>query len=144
MYNNIERCDNHIDQAATQGHLGEVFRGVLYGYYYEYQQCDDKPNLKFSLYFVTPFDNAYTHKYGDANSNYKREIKGFENATLTQKSQGIEKMQIVPLQYDDYYSCSEKTRPSILEAITTNIYKNHYNLRIYVHIHYQKGLRNTD
>jgi hypothetical protein len=33
-------------------------------------------------------------------------------------------MQIVPLQYDDYYSCDAKTRPSIMEAITTNIYKN--------------------
>jgi len=129
MYNDIERVDNHIDQAATQGNVNEIFKGVLYGYYYEYQQCDDKPFLKFSLYFVTPFDNINAKRYGDYNGFCKREIKGFQKTILNPKCDAVKNMQVVPLQYDDYYAgdecgCFDKTRPEIIEAFTTNIYKD--------------------
>jgi len=128
MYNDIERCDNHIDLATTYGCLGEIFKGVLYGYYYEYEQCDDKPFLKFSLYFVTPFDNVYAHKYGDCNGSYKQEIKGFKDIVMREKTIELKNMQVVPLQYDDYYANDDegyyKTRPKIITSFTTNIYKD--------------------
>ena len=130
MYNDIKRCDNHIDYFTTLGQLNEIFKGVLYGYYYEYQQSDlTKPTIKFTLYFVTPFDNIYVKKYGDYNRSYQKEMDGFKNTTLNIKSESTKNMQIVPLQYDDYYAGDErglidKTRPSFNEAITTNIYKD--------------------
>lgn len=130
MYNDIERADNHIDQAATQGNVNEIFRGVLYGYYYEYHQCDNKPFLKFSLYFVTPFDNVDWKKYGDCNGFCKRDLDGFKSSVLKNKDAPTKNMQVVPLQYDDYHGGDgegndiPKTRPKIIEAFTTNIYKD--------------------
>jgi hypothetical protein len=129
MYNDTERCDNHIDFHTTLGFLEEIFKGILYGYYYEYLQGEDKPNLKFTLYFVTPFDNVYAHKYGDCNGFYKEDINGFKNEVLKEKSTGLKNMQVVPLQYDDYYGNYEKagfpkTRPTFMEAVKTNIYKD--------------------
>ena len=129
MYNDIERCDNHIDFFTTRGHLNEIFKGVLYGYYYEYEQCDDQPTLKFTLYFVTPFDNIYTQKYGDYNGFANQEIGGFKEVVLIDKCKETKNMQVIPLQYDDYYAGDEcgsigKTRPRFNEAITTNIYKD--------------------
>lgn len=128
MYNDTERCDNHIDYFATIGHLESIFKGVLYGYYYEYQQCDEQTNIKFTMYFVTPFDNVYARKYGDCNGNYKTDMAGFKNYVLKEKSTELKNMQVVPLQYDDYYANNEegfyKTRPAIMEAFKTNIYKD--------------------
>ena len=130
MYNDIDRADNHIDMFATMGHMNEIFKGVLYGYFFEYQQCDDKPFLKYSLYFVTPFDNTDWKRYGDSNGFCKRDLDGFESTILTPKSVPTKNMQVVPLQYDDYYGGDDegnsipKTRPTIKELITTNIYKD--------------------
>jgi hypothetical protein len=130
MYNDIERADNYIDLSATRGHLEDIFHGVLYGYYYEYQQCDDKPFLKFSLYFVTPFDNIDWKVHGDYNGFCKQDLDGFGSAILKTKSIPTKNMQVVPLQYDDYYGGDEegnsipKTKPTVKELITTNIYKD--------------------
>lgn len=119
MYNSVERADNHIDYFATTGMFDDVFQGPLYGYFYNRIQCEQRKHLKFTLYFVDPFDPVI-----DKGSNYftDKEVAGFDNIDEHKPLQETKEMQVVPLQYNDFYSSIGRTEPTIDEALTNNIY----------------------
>lgn len=137
-YNDVARCDNYIDYFATTGMLHDIFLEPLYGYFYHPHQCGPRDRLKFSLFFVNPFDPVLNN-CNDPNGFCKNEVEGFSDIPKTEPSTEVCGMQINPLQYDDYYAGKEdgtllpKTLPTIDEAITNNIYfdKRHFFKRLF-------------
>lgn len=100
MYNNCERCDDHIDLGVTLGNFRGIFDYHLYGYYCP-SSCGGAKSgyLEFTLFFAHPFD--FKLGKGDPNSFCKQEVDGFkgrEDIELEIKKKNI---QVVTLEYKD-------------------------------------------
>ena len=83
MYNDVERCENHMDYFATTGDFDDIFNDVLYGYYYGRDQGGERKHLKFTLFFADPFDPVI--RDSDGCGFNKREQDSFKSDLPNQK-----------------------------------------------------------
>lgn len=125
MYNDVERCENHMDYFATTGDFDDIFNDVLYGYYYGRDQGGERKHLKFTLFFADPFDPVI--RDSDGCGFNKKEHDSFNSDLPQPETVETKNMQINPLQYDDWYGGDERglyprTVPSFDEALVNNIY----------------------
>jgi hypothetical protein len=130
-YHEVKKCSDHQDYNLTTGDLSDVLGDILYGYHYDSNK--QKANIyEFDLFFTCPFDDEYVKKYGDHNGFSKDNQKQFEEYGILTEETTKDKIQKIPLQYDDhtpavYCDCDhngefDRVVPTFKEACTNNIY----------------------
>jgi hypothetical protein len=113
MYNDCERCDDHIDLYATLGSFRSLFDCKLYGYYTPTQCSGVKEGyLEFTLFFAHPFD--FKSGDGDPNGSCRQEVDGFKGRDDIELEIKRKNIKVVTLEYKDGSNYDE---PGILERL---------------------------
>jgi hypothetical protein len=123
MYNDIEKCANHIDYESTSCEFRDLFDLRLYGYYNPMGGCQcgnpafKEHHLTFVLFFGDPFDPLLDEPiFGrkDFNGFCKHETDTFESLKEFEEEIKKKDIQIVTLEYKDGTRYSE---PEFLERL---------------------------
>lgn len=119
MYNDIEKCANHMDYDATTGDFHYLFDNILYGYYYPSWCKKEKhtDSLNFVLFFRDPFDpvlDTPTLGRADFNGFCKKELDTFKSIEEFNQEVKRKNIQIVTVEYKD--ACNYED-PSFFEQL---------------------------